>query len=58
MLPHRRPRAEPVRRALPAAGRWLDDRRRPQGWSCTQPRGTLLKLHCTRGKRTLFVIRR
>jgi hypothetical protein len=40
------------------ARRWLDDRRRPQGWSCTQPRGTLLKLHCTRGKRTLFVIRR
>ena len=40
------------------ARRWLDDRRRPRGWRCTQPRGTLLKLHCTRGDRTFFVIRR
>ena len=40
------------------ARRWLDDRRRPRGWRCTQPRGTLLKLHCTRGERTFFVIRR
>ena len=38
--------------------RWLDERRRPKGWSCTQPRGTRLKLHCTRGDRTFFVIRR
>jgi len=40
------------------ARRWLDDSRRPRGWSCTRPRGTLLKLHCTRGDRTFFVIRR
>jgi len=40
------------------ARRWLDVRKRPQGWSCTQPRGTALKLHCTRGNRTFFVIRR
>jgi hypothetical protein len=40
------------------ARKWLDTRKRPQGWSCTQPRDTALKLHCTRGIRTFFVIRR
>jgi hypothetical protein len=37
---------------------WLDSGRRPPGWRCTQPRNTRLKLHCTRGERVFFVIRR
>jgi hypothetical protein len=40
------------------ARKWLDTRQRPKGWRCTQPRDTALKLHCTRGIRTFFVIRR
>ena len=40
------------------ARRWLATDRRPAGWSCTEPRGTRLKLHCARGDRVLFVIRR
>ena len=40
------------------ARRWLDTRRRPTGWRCTRPTGTRLKLHCTRGERVFFVIRR
>jgi len=41
------------------ARRWLDSRRRPSGgWRCTQPRNTRLKLHCSRGARVFFVIRR
>ncbi len=40
------------------ARRWLESRRRPAGWRCTQPRNTRLKLHCSRGVRVFFVIRR
>ena len=40
------------------ARRWLATERRPAGWRCTEPRGTRLKLHCARGERVLFVIRR
>ena len=40
------------------ARRWLDTRTTPAGWRCTRPRGTRLKLYCTRGERALFVLRR
>jgi hypothetical protein len=40
------------------ARRWLEEGRMPKGWRCARPRGTRLKLHCARGERTLFVLRR
>jgi hypothetical protein len=40
------------------AERWLETRKRPAGWRCMRPKGSRLKLSCTRGEKTLFVLRR